>query len=787
MRRILLILLILVGAYYAKAIVAPPAQMIGWEQSDTREQYFQWRQYGFGELRAGRLPFWNRYAYCGTPFMANVQTALFYPPNAIFLVMKTARAINWSFIIHALIAAAGIALFLRRLGVPGIGQLCGGITFVFSAPFICQVAVGHLTLINTIAWTGFIFWAVLCASERPSVGRAVTIAVFAALALLAGNTHNFFYLTIAGGLYTIFLAARKMSEQRPSNPTPLLLCFGGGMALAAGMCAFQLLPALELGSHSARQGATYEFCATFSFTPESILTFLMPEFYGNTFHTPYWGRFSSWELCAYCGTVSFILALAAFTGLKDNTRRATVIFFGGAAALSFILALGGYTPLFRLLYNYVPGFNLFRGNSKFIFLTAFSLSVLSGIGAGRLFSPSEEDAAIHAHRTRLALVTAVFIIAAGSVFALCRLNGYALWERFFMFIHNLPFNLHQFPRLAERSSMGVSYGEAFLQFIRCAVLAAAFCGIFWIRSTRTRTYVLIPLILIDLWSFGLKYMFLNDSGTIGIERGPLAYLSKEAKPFRALTPGLPRNFSMVNLVENAEGYDPIVLRDYYEYAAFSQGAGASDLAILLQSTVPLFTFNKFTDLLNAKYLLLPAGIPFQANPAFIEEAYRDDGNVLLRFKNAGDRFLFVNDVRVVPRKETLATMASSSFNPFRSACVDEEPPFQLTAGTTPTAQLSLRSYASETISLDIRAETDGLLVLLDAYYPAWKTTVDGVSQKTYRTDFLFRGVFLRAGSHRIEMRYVPDSFRKGLAVSGASILLACAAALVRMARRKQRR
>ena len=69
-------------------------------------------------------------------------------------------------------------------------------------------------------------------------------------------------------------------------------------------------------------------------------------------------------------------ALASFYYRNKFTKTFLII-----ALISSLLALGKFTPLFKILYNFVPGFNLFRGNSKFIFVAAFSLSVLSGMGA----------------------------------------------------------------------------------------------------------------------------------------------------------------------------------------------------------------------------------------------------------------------------------------------------------------------------------------------------------------------------------------------------------------------
>jgi hypothetical protein len=49
-----------------------------------------------------------------------------------------------------------------------------------------------------------------------------------------------------------------------------------------------------------------------------------------------------------------------------------------------VLAMGGYTPFFYWLYNYVPGFNVFRGMDKFLWLAALFLSALAGMGMDQM-------------------------------------------------------------------------------------------------------------------------------------------------------------------------------------------------------------------------------------------------------------------------------------------------------------------------------------------------------------------------------------------------------------------
>ena len=67
-------------------------------------------------------------------------------------------------------------------------------------------------------------------------------------------------------------------------------------------------------------------------------------------------------------------------------------------------------------------------------------------------------------------------------------------------------------------------------------------------------------------------------------------------------------------------------------------------------------------------------------------------------------------------------------------------------------------------------ENAGLVLLTDTYYPGWKAYVDGERAQIYPTDYLFRGVFVSEGEHKIEFVYDPASFKLGIAISVAAVL-----------------
>jgi len=78
-----------------------------------------------------------------------------------------------------------------------------------------------------------------------------------------------------------------------------------------------------------------------------------------------------------------------------------------------------------------------------------------------------------------------------------------------------------------------------------------------------------------------------------------------------------------------------------------------------------------------------------------------------------------------------------------------------------------------------------MLVLSDVYYPGWVATVDGLPAPLYQTDYLLRGLPVKAGKHRVEMRYTAPAARTGLALSIISALLIFSIVVLR--RRIERR
>jgi hypothetical protein len=68
-------------------------------------QFLPWRQLAVEQIRAGHWPHWNPFLGAGTPLAANLQTAAFYPPNVLFLLLPVERAFGWSLALHVAVWA----------------------------------------------------------------------------------------------------------------------------------------------------------------------------------------------------------------------------------------------------------------------------------------------------------------------------------------------------------------------------------------------------------------------------------------------------------------------------------------------------------------------------------------------------------------------------------------------------------------------------------------------------------------------------------------------------------
>ncbi|MBM3135855.1 MAG: YfhO family protein, partial [Chloroflexi bacterium] len=348
---------------------------------DTFTYFYPYRAYAANALAQGRLPLWLPDLFLGVPFLANIQTAVFYPLNLLFWVFSTPQALAASVVGHVFLAGAFTYAFARlSVGLGRFGAFLAAVVFMFGG--FLAVQAGHVNQLNASAWLPLLLLTFDLAYRRRSLAWGLGAGLVLAMVLLAGHTQEAYMTLVALGLFALWRALT-------AGPAPrgrwLRLRVAAGLLILVllvglGLAAVQLLPTAELSLLSVRGGGmSYREATSFSLDPRLGLVALLPGFSEQP---------PSSEYVGYVGIVALGLALAA---VVRRWREPAVVFFALLAGLGLFLALGRWNPFYYLAYHLVPGFQLFRVPARWLYLYTFGAAMLVGLGVENL-SPGPSPA-----------------------------------------------------------------------------------------------------------------------------------------------------------------------------------------------------------------------------------------------------------------------------------------------------------------------------------------------------------------------------------------------------------
>ncbi len=340
-------------------------------QWDAVDVHYSAQKYFEETLRATGLPHWTPYEYSGMPFLADPQTAAWYPPHwPFFLLGITPRSIEWELALHAFLALGGAFVLARRL----IGQtgaaLVAAILYAWGGFFAAHSS--HLGMFETAALLPWLLWAALGAIESGSAPSMALTAGIAGLVVLAGH--------FQAALYSFFALALFIAAQRKMRGVWVMAAAVAGGFL---MGAIQVLPGLELTLESVRSGANAHGITNAPLSWPALATLVAPNFFG-VLSGGYKGPGDSTQFYFYQGLLLVPLAAAGFARRKGMAIPLALI----VPALWY--SLGPGTGLYSAL-TLLPGFKQVRAPVHIWFAISLGLALAAGSGcvwiAGRVRKP----------------------------------------------------------------------------------------------------------------------------------------------------------------------------------------------------------------------------------------------------------------------------------------------------------------------------------------------------------------------------------------------------------------
>jgi hypothetical protein len=744
------IILVLPAVMFSDVLFTTGDTVLSSSGGDIALHYVHLRTFGFSELKKGNLPLWNPHIFCGTPYVGGFLSAMFYPPNLIFMVLPLPAAINWCIAGHLCLMGLFFYLWAAYRGLCAAAcTVCAVILMLCGAVF-SHVFAGHVAQLCTMAYAPLLLLSIDGLMEQKSLRWVLAGMAAAAMQVLAGFPQYAFYTSLSAVLYLILRIIG--AGQRGRIIIGFAAIFAGGIALSA----VQLLAGMEAAVGSVREGGiSYSIAGTFSLPPENLITFFAPDFFGSMDGKTYWGACYLWEMSVFISVTGLILGVYGFICGKSKSNR---LIFGVLAMIMFILAVGSHTPLFKLLYNYVPGFNGFRGSSKFIYPMTLFILMLTGIGLDSLF---REPRFIKRMSVGLLAAAAVIILAGWAIQHSAGAEDLSGWwakfmrgicdsavERKELYRSPTDYENPQFISLAGYRAAAGLYSAA-------GICAAAAVIILARRYSSKAVWAIALLAIAEMIWFArpLKTTFhLSEIRLPQIEE----FLAKEKGDYRVLNL-LDLNAGMSNGSCDISGYDAMVLRRYAELIFYAAGRNPDDADMYLPFSESV-SIRQLYQMLRCRFMFLSA----------------PEGISAVTIQQPLERFHLLTNYRVFTDRDAIfQAMAEPSFDPGTMVILESRPSCKPDGGS-PDGRMRVIGESTDHLSIEADIKTPAILLVTDAYHPNWKIrALSGSSQSKYEVlaaDYVLRAVPLNAGVHRFRMEYKSTAFNIGAWISVLSLI-----------------
>jgi hypothetical protein len=688
-------------------------------------------------LTQGRLPLWNDQLGLGYPLYAEGQIGAFYPPNWLIYQLPPLEALDVTRVLHLALAGTGAGLIAIRLGSGRFGAVLAAVAVVLSGGIVSK-----LEWTNFLVAYGWLPWVLLPLMRRTGPTRAGLVAAGMAWGIqaLAGHPNLWLFTGIAAGTLMIATYPRLVTLAR----------MAGFAALGGAVGAVQLLPTLLLTPLSVRSlGLSANDLFASSTTPLDPLGFAFANIFVQS-NSQSWNLSSTWypngpfallEATAYVGLPVLVLAAIAVT--VKRLRPFLIV----ALVMAAIPVVAAFRPWF---WQEVPILDALRSPVRTYVVVDLLIALFAAVGVARL---GRQKGA----RGRIAAVLAVL------------LGGYALVTLLAVYSPDTlagllkPFSIFNSPA-------------------QSAALA---------KPALTSTFPLVPEVLLGLATAALA-MRARPSTRQAARWVAFATLCWAVAPLVAFIP-------------QANTTGP---RDSFtgEASAFTQALQKADAHRLLTDGEPGWYQGMPDELATAGVpdIRMFSSLDLLASDQLLDQLHNGTDTTALRQAVGIDTIVTFG-------KPCPGTAITHIDSPSSEVCRDTaatHPPYWLAdsavtvdssgvswlatrpadATVDPAAAVASAVSAHVTrwdttgASFTIDQPVDGWVWLDRAWYPSWRTTIDGQAVPTYQA---MAGTLIRvpAGSHVIEQALVPWDAGVGLLAGVVAAAIAVAWCLLGRRRR----
>jgi|GEM_PF-676054 len=690
-------------------------------QGDFSNQFFPFRAFAAAEWWSGRIPLWNPDMLAGHPFVADIQTAVFYPPafiNAIVFGRLGQNgfpfsALEGEVILHTFLAAAFTYVLARKLSGSFVGALVAALAFGFGG-FITSYPAQQLAMLETAVWLPLLVLCLEFAFEAGLQRRWIAAAGFVyGISILAGHPQTDLFIAYAAGGYLLWrLFWNRVPLARALTAVVLFA------ACALGLAAIQILPTVDFLRRSIRTHMNF-IEAAHGYAVSSLPEIFVPLWHG--------------EKALSVGVAALFFAVVGAWA----ARREPVIYWAVVGLIAIPLSTGGATPLFWFLYTFVPGWDLFRDQERVIYVFSFAAAILAARGVAWI----ERGYALKAAKSFISWLRVSWFLAAlaGLLALVLTFAGGSL---------GTP--------MALRDNLALD----------AIVLASLAVTLRLARRVAIRTPNSLPARGLPNWiNAALVLIVLGECFAInfGNNLGPT---SPDARPRLAATAAFLRDYP-----------EPFRVRGISE-KVFPSDYGAMLGLPTIGGDTP-FLDRRMDEMLNADadwrvWQILNVKFFLSDGPALagMTLAFQDGNLKTYAVQDSLPRAWAVRAVEVAKSPaEAKQMILAPGYYP-GNIVVLEKPTSLGPFVPGPRPDVKITHLDPQRIDIDANGNGNAMLVIADRYDPDWQAFRDGVPVPTFRANYLATALELPPGPHHFELVYRPLAFYVGAGISAVTLLVA---------------
>lgn len=693
---------------------------------DVVKQFYPWKTFAFDLLRNGTLPLWNPYSFSGMPFIANLQSGIFFPTNLIYFL--TSNLVGWTanVMIQLSIFSIFSYLFLRSEKLTRAASLFGAIVLMN----ISYITLWHYQMVITesLLFLPLILYFTNRYLENKNTKWFLLIAACLACSFFGGHAQTVIYVYLIYWLFGLFKRI-PLKYLLFSSVLPLILA------------AVQLFPSVEAYLLSAREGAaTKDLFAPYVFHWQNIITTLAPDFFGHPSNRNYVGA-DYRDMNAYYGATALVFSLVSLLKIRHVKNIRFYLFLTIFGLLFAAWPLVYVFDFFNVpvLSSGVP--------ARMIFLFQFGGAILAAYGFEYWFN---EKIIFN----KKALLPLLALLVSFGILWMLALSGIAINGK--VARNNL---------VLPTAFVGGTLGFMFIYKL-------------WPKTKKLALIGLFSLVLIQYSYFFNRYNSFSPFAFTFPTHPVISFLQENTGINRFFGTNQGRidyNFSVYYHLYDFEGYDSMYPKRYGELIAAAKTGDVprsiprSD-AFLVNWSDPFS--RRLLDILGVKYLTEKNDLyksswdpdPGKFSPERYQLLWQNTKWKIYERKTSLPRVALFSSFSLVDNNQQIIQKLYEPGFDYKNELILENQPAILPIHTT-NKKVDVISYLPNDVIIHTWADQPQLLFLSDNYYPGWKVSVDGQSASLLRANYTFRSVALSQGSHNVVFSYQPTSLYLGIITS----------------------